>query len=120
MVEDDLLVASVVKSALEGLGHRVTLCRTADDAMPVLAGEQPFDVLFTDVVMPGTMTGIDLVEWCGVHRPGLPCVIASGYTAQQLSRPVQVLHKPYAIGELASALEQAVGMDAGRSRTSTA
>ena len=108
MVEDDLLVASVVKPALEALGHQVTLCKTADDAVLALSADQPFDVLFTDVVMPGTMTGVDLVNWCGVHRPALPSVVASGYTTQRASRPMQVLRKPYGIGELVSALEQAI------------
>ncbi len=114
MVEDDLLVASVVKPALEALGHHVMLCKTADDAVVALSADQPFDVLFTDVVMPGTMTGVDLVNWCGMHRPTLPSVVASGYMAQQANRPMQVLSKPYGIGDLVNALEQAVKQAAAR------
>jgi signal transduction histidine kinase/ActR/RegA family two-component response regulator len=108
MVEDDVLVVSVVKPALEGLGHQVTLCSTADDAVELLSRPQDVDVLFTDVVMPGSMTGLDLVEWCDAHRPGLPCVVVSGYTAQPLGRPLKMLRKPYGVAELVAALAQAV------------
>jgi hypothetical protein len=58
--------------------------------------------------MPGSMTGIDLVEWCDAHRPGLPCVVVSGYTAQPPGRPLKLLRKPYGVAELVAALAQAV------------
>ena len=107
MVEDDALVASVVVAALEAAGHRVELCATADDAMAALSGERAFDVLFTDVVMPGRMTGLDLIAWCRLHRPGLPAVVASGYSAQQADGDVTVIAKPYEIEALLAALQQA-------------
>ncbi|MGZ5848751.1 MAG: ATP-binding protein, partial [Ramlibacter sp.] len=107
MAEDDLLVASVVPAALEREGHRVTLCRSADDARALLAAGAGFDVLFTDVVMPGAMTGLDLVAWCREHRPGLPALVATGYSVEQPDARVRVVRKPYAIEELLAALEAA-------------
>lgn len=105
MVEDDVLVGSVVVPALEAAGHRVELCMTADDACRVLSGTTPFDVLFTDVVMPGSMTGIDLVAWTRRTRPTLPAVVATGYTDQHMDEDLAVLRKPYEIDALLSALD---------------
>lgn len=104
MVEDDTLVSTVVVSALEFEGHQVTLCHSADEAITQLEGAQEFDVLFTDVVMPGRMTGLDLVSWCRVHRPKLPTVVATGYTTQQNSHGALILHKPYKIEDLVASL----------------
>lgn len=112
MVEDDVLVSSVVVSALEAAGHRVRLCQTGDEALAVLGQEDGFDILFTDVVMPGTVTGADLATWCRAHRPLLPVLIATGYTAQALDQQAQVLRKPYGVDSLLAALQRAV--DASR------
>jgi signal transduction histidine kinase/CheY-like chemotaxis protein len=108
MVEDDVLVSSVVVPALESEGHRVALCGTADEAMKRLLSGEPFDVLFTDVVMPGRLTGMDLVQWCRRHRPDLPSVAATGYTAQAADGDTQVLRKPYGLDALLNALQSAV------------
>jgi len=108
MVEDDVLIASVVVPALEGYGHKVTLCPSADAAVALLKSAQYFDVLFTDVVMPGTMTGLDLVEWCRMHRPHLPAVVATGYSAQTSDAVFRKLDKPYAISDLVAAFQDAV------------
>jgi len=75
-----------------------------------LSSEHDFDVLFTDVVMPGRMTGTDLVNWCRRHRPALPAVVATGYmtTWGELEGRVRVLRKPYGLQDLISALRAAV------------
>ncbi|QJW83380.1 response regulator [Ramlibacter terrae] len=106
MVEDDVLVASVVPAALTHEGHQVTLCRTADEARALLeARECAMDVLFTDIVMPGAMTGLDLVEWCAVHCPQLPALVATGYSARPPAGVSRVLRKPYAMEDLLDALD---------------
>lgn len=104
MVEDDTLVSSVVAPALEAAGHTVRLCHTADEAQALLMTGWHGDVLFTDVVMPGTLSGLDLVDWCRTHRPGLHAVVATGYTTQQAGADVTVLRKPYEIADLLIAL----------------
>jgi CheY-like chemotaxis protein len=108
VVEDDLLVGSVVATALEQEGHRVTWCRSADDAVGLLRQNPPFDVLFTDVVMPGRLTGLELVAWTREHCPEMPAVVATGYSAQQPDAGVAVLRKPYTIDQLLTALRGAV------------
>ncbi|MFN6997560.1 MAG: response regulator, partial [Aquincola tertiaricarbonis] len=99
--------ASVVMPALAEAGHQVRLCENADLARTVLEGPEHFDVLFTDVVMPGRMDGIDLVRWARQARPGLPALVATGFTAQALDNELRVLRKPYAIDALLAALQQA-------------
>ena len=91
-------------------GHRVHLCRSAEEAVATLSSEHDFDVLFTDVIMPGRMTGTDLVNWCREHRPALPAVVATGYmtTWSELEGRVRVLRKPYGLHDLVSALRAAV------------
>lgn len=119
MAEDDVLVSSVVVAALEGAGHRVQLCRSAEEAVAVLSAGHSFDILFTDVVMTGAMTGLDLVEWCRVHRALLPAVVATGYTTQESTLDVPLLRKPYEIDVLLAALQQAVEEREGRPKRAT-
>ena len=107
MVEDDALVASVVASALRTAGHCVRVCNSADDAVAVLGTGEPFDVLFTDVVMPGTMNGIDLVTWAQTHRPELAAVVATGYADNVNALTVPVIRKPYDIETLQGFLIEA-------------
>ncbi|MGN6525970.1 MAG: ATP-binding protein [Burkholderiaceae bacterium] len=106
MVEDDLLVSSVVVPALDATGHAVTLAATADQAVELLQRGAAFDVVFTDVVMPGRMSGMDLAAWCREHRPATPVVVATGYSAQALPS-VEVLNKPYDLHALLEALDRA-------------
>jgi len=105
MVEDDVLVASVVVAALEHAGHSVILCRTADEARALLEQRQPVDVLFTDVMMPGSMTGLELIAWCKENRPELPSLVATGYSARPAEGVWRVLRKPYTIEDLLDALD---------------
>ena len=107
MVEDDLLIQSVVPPALEASGHEVTLVADAEAALAVLETDKPVDVLFTDIVMPGRMTGMDLAAWCRDHRPALPVVLATGYSAQA-SDDAAILRKPYELATLQQALALAV------------
>ncbi|MET0509558.1 MAG: ATP-binding protein [Burkholderiaceae bacterium] len=90
MVEDDPLVSAVVVPALEHAGHRVTLCPTADEGQRCLAEGLVCDVLFTDIVMPGRLNGLELVDWCRLNRPTLPAVVATGYSTERTPQGVSV------------------------------
>lgn len=116
MAEDDPLVSSVVAPALQGEGHRITLCGSADAALELLlrGGEaHGYDLLFTDVVMPGKLTGMDLALWCREHRATLSVVVATGYTPQQADARIEILRKPYGMAELLDALARASRIQAG-------
>jgi signal transduction histidine kinase/ActR/RegA family two-component response regulator len=110
MVEDDALVASVVAPGLEALGHQVQVCPHADAARALLSatGSPAFDVLLTDVVMPGTWSGLDLADWCLAERPMLGLVVATGYSTRDARADAVVLRKPYTLEALVEALDRAV------------
>jgi len=119
MVEDDVLVTSVVAAALRAAGHELTLRTTADDALKLLATpDPPFDILFTDVVMPGSMSGVDLADWCRRHRPLIACVVASGYTGERAIGQ-RLLLKPYTLDELFGAFDLAAKARDGDARLRT-
>src|SRR5690606_27121820 len=105
MVEDDAVVGPLVASTLEDLGYSVTRAANADEALEVLQAGA-IDLLFTDIVMPGTMSGIDLAQEARRLHPDLPILLTTGYS-EQIARDedLKVLSKPYEISELASALK---------------
>lgn len=107
-VEDDLLVSSVVVPALRAAGHAVRHCHTGDAAARALQDGGLFDVVFSDVVMPGAMSGLDLAAWCQANVPKLAVIVATGYTTQHIDAGVKVLSKPYSIEALLKELQYAV------------
>jgi signal transduction histidine kinase/CheY-like chemotaxis protein len=107
LVEDDTLVSTVITNALQDEGYQVRPCSNADDALELLQGGEHFDILFTDVMMPGKLNGADLARWCAAKRPTLPVVITTGYAENLSELPYPVLRKPYDIEVLFAALEKA-------------
>jgi CheY-like chemotaxis protein len=112
-VEDDLLVSSVVVPALRAAGHAVRHCLTGDAAVRALQDGSLYDVVFTDVVMPGTISGIDLALWCRDNIPAMAVVVATGYTTQHIDPDIKVFSKPYSIDDLLSELQLAVRVARG-------
>jgi CheY-like chemotaxis protein len=112
-VEDEPAVLAAVVENLTDLGYRVLPARDAAEALERLRGDERVDVLFSDVVMPGGMNGVQLAVEAGRLRPGLRVLLTSGYAnealADQHSIPtdVPVLTKPYRREELAERLKVA-------------
>jgi CheY-like chemotaxis protein len=104
-VEDDALVRETVMRGLEESGFEVLVAASGDRALAMIEAGLDVDVVFSDIVMPGKLSGIDLAGILRERRPGLPVVLATGYTDQRATVPgVQVLAKPYEIGQLAELL----------------
>ena len=101
VVEDNQFVLAYAERLLGELGMDVHAVSTADEAMDVLEGDRPFDLLFTDIVLPGGLDGVQLAERAGQTRPGLPVLFTTGYTTnsilvrERLDPSVSVLTKPY-------------------------
>jgi PAS domain S-box-containing protein len=114
LVEDDAMVRQHVVAQLTELGYRVVDVEDGPSALAILIGGEPFDLLFTDMVMPGGMGGRELAEAACRLRPGLPVLFTSGYTEDtmvmegRLERGVHLLHKPYRRNELATKLREAL------------
>ena len=113
LVEDDPIVRAHILGQLGELGCVVTEASRAEEALARLAGDEPFDLLFTDVVMAG-MSGIELARQARAMRPGLPVLLSSGYTFEamrhqdELGREIRFLNKPYGKTVLAQALHEAL------------
>jgi PAS domain S-box-containing protein len=107
LVEDDELVRCYGQEQLAGMGYRVLVAGNGMQALEVLHGAEPVDLLFTDVVMPGGMSGRELAEEATRLRPGLKVLYTSGYAENaivhdgRLDPGVQLLRKPYRRAELA-------------------
>jgi signal transduction histidine kinase len=104
-VEDDELVREAVVRGLQEAGFEVLVAANGDRALAMIEAGLDIDVAFSDIVMPGKISGIDLAGILRERRPGLPVVLATGYTDQRATVPgVQVLAKPYEIGQLVELL----------------
>ncbi len=107
VVEDDELVRGFTVSQLRSLGYRVVEASDGPKAQKILEGDQSIDLMFTDVVMPGGMTGRQLAEAAVRRRPGLKTLYTSGYTENsivhqgKLDPGVHFLAKPFRRQELA-------------------
>jgi signal transduction histidine kinase len=109
MVEDDALVQSVAAPALEHAGFRVVVAGDAAAALQALEREPRVDVVFSDIVMPGGRSGVDLANELRRQRPALPVVLATGYAdVPAIPAGTRVLRKPYQIEELTAALAEAL------------
>ena len=116
LVEDDDGVAALVAEMLNSLGYRVTRVASARAALGALADDPGIDLVFSDILMPGPMTGVDLAREVRRRRPGAPILLTSGYAGAALKATdiddIQILFKPYQIGALDAALRQALGKSA--------
>jgi signal transduction histidine kinase/CheY-like chemotaxis protein len=101
VVEDNDGVRGYAKSVLEEIGYRVLEAARADSALRIIQSEERIDLLFTDVVLPGGMTGRVLADRAAEHRKDLPVLFTTGYTRNaivhhgRLDAGVQLLGKPY-------------------------
>ena len=112
LVDDDEEVAALVGEMLEHLGYRVTHAASAIDALTALQNGCQVDIVFSDVMMPGGMNGVELAREIRTRDLGVPVLLTSGYAeaAQQsaAAEGVHVLAKPYRLEELAISLRTAI------------
>jgi two-component system NtrC family sensor kinase len=108
LVEDNAEIAEVSKSNLEQLGYRVVHAPNAAAALDVVESDRTLDLVFSDIVMPGTMSGLDLARRLRQLRPGLPVVLTTGYSAAlQSAAPdgFTLLTKPYDLAKLRQTID---------------
>jgi signal transduction histidine kinase len=109
LVEDNDEVGEFAEQLLDELGHEVVRVRSGEEALDRALAER-FDLVFTDVVMPG-MSGLDLAGRLAEQRPGLPIILTTGYSdeiARSGAGGRPVILKPYRPETLADAIDQAL------------
>src|SRR5205085_3219195 len=120
VVEDDALVRAYVDAQLRSLGYRTLLAANADEALALAEAGAEYDLLFTDVIMPGSMNGRQLADSVRMRRPALRVLFTSGYTEnaiehhERLEPGVLLLAKPYRKLDLARMIR--IALDSGSRR----
>ena len=105
-----MLIRSVVADELREQGYEVIEAETGDEAAALLEHES-FDLLLTDVRMPGKLDGIDLALRARRLRPKLPVLVVSGYAEQisarlrNLKAPMEFVAKPFAMGRILGSIK---------------
>jgi PAS domain S-box-containing protein len=114
VVEDDKLVRDYVLTQLHSLGYVTLDAANVAEALAIVNSGETFDLLFTDVIMPGAMNGRQLADELQRSKPGLKVLFTSGYTENaiihhgRLDSGVQLLAKPYRKSDLAGMIRKAL------------
>jgi len=108
VVEDDDEVAALTVEMINQLGYDTTRVASAEAALGALADRRSVDIVFSDVMMPGSMNGVELAQEIRRRRPNLPVLLTSGYAdaarRKAGAQQIKIIPKPYRIDELRDAL----------------
>lgn len=115
VVEDNPDVRDITVKRLDLLGYNVLTAENGSIAMDVLQRAPEVQLVLSDVVMPGGVSGFDLARWVRVHRPNVRILLTSGFTGEAFldtehaeELEFSLLRKPYALPELARAVREAL------------
>jgi len=111
LAEDDNSLRGFLARALERAGHEVVVCENGDEAISAL-GDGPWDLLLTDIVMPGA-DGIEVAREAAQRQPDLRIMFITGFaavalTAAQSAPQAKVLSKPVHLRDLVSEVERMI------------
>jgi PAS domain S-box-containing protein len=121
LVEDELALRSLVTTLLEEMGCVVLTAESGPRALELLRNEGPFDLLLTDLVLPGGLSGVDVAKKAKALCPGLRILFMSGYPegavgSNQILRPGDnLLRKPFRKGDLVEYVLRTLGSRGERS-----
>ncbi len=118
VVEDNTQVGDVSTLLLEQLGYRVLRTERPDAALALLARENDVALVFSDIVMPGEMDGLDLARQIQERYPNLPVLLATGYSsaAERVGSQFPIIRKPYDFSTLAVSVKSALVASGMRQR----
>jgi len=116
IVDDEIVVASLLAEAVKGQGHEVLVAHDGEEGL-VLMGQHQLDAVFLDVQMP-EMSGIDVLRRIRVHHPTLPVILITGHAiptqieeARRLG-VTEIIEKPFFLTHLSDALGRLKGRGA--------
>ncbi len=106
VVEDDDDARATLAAMVTELGYRVLVAENGARALPILEQERPVNILLSDVIMPGGMSGIDLAKAARKRRPDLKVLFVSGYDRMAIAQAtryddsLKLLNKPFSLSDL--------------------
>lgn len=102
LIEDEFLIRELAEAYLSDAGFEVTAARDGREALEVLERGTQFDLIFTDIRMPGGVDGRDVAEAAKKLIPGIRIVYATGYSdaAGGLAEREVCIEKPYTMATL--------------------
>jgi two-component system NtrC family sensor kinase len=109
LVEDNEDVAGVSAAYLEQLGYTVDVALNGSDALRKIQNGSTYDLVFSDILMPGSVAGLELARVVRANRPHIPILLTTGYSskAQEAVREgFSILPKPYDVGSLSKAIRE--------------
>ncbi len=117
VVEDSEDVLALAREHLDSLGYRVLVARNGDEGLRLFEQEGGVDLVFTDIVMPGSVNGVVLASKVRERRPEVPVLLTTGYNEELVAdgpRGVasEVLGKPYSRTQLADRVRAALNVRA--------
>jgi len=120
VVEDNNNVAQVTQSLLEQIGYETVRTDSASEALKILDSGQKFDLVFSDIVMPGTINGIGLAERVKERHRGIPVLLTTGYSEglKLAGSNYDVLRKPFVVSTLEQAVQAAIATKNGKDKAS--
>jgi len=110
IVEDNSRVAEVSAALVQQIGYRTIAAASAREALDLLGSEKDIVLVFSDIVMPGNMDGIQLARSVRERHPNVPVLSTSGYArmAEAAAGQFPILRKPYELSALARAVRSAI------------
>jgi CheY-like chemotaxis protein len=111
VVDDSAEVAEVTSSLFEHLGYNTIYRESADAALKLLADGEKIDLIFSDIVMPGSIDGVGLASEVQSQYPHLPVILTTGYSdaAQGAPSNLRILRKPFDADALRSFMQDMMG-----------
>ena len=100
VVEDEVLIRLMISEYLREFGYKVVEAKNAAEATRILRSDEPVELVFSDIRMPGEMDGFALAQWIGRNKPGVGVVLTSAHLepehlAAQSCADAQFVAKPY-------------------------
>ncbi len=107
VVEDEIAVAAMAEQMLKKLGYACHITKTAEEAIDYLGGTGKVDYLFSDVVLPGDLNGIDVATYASQQQPDTRILMTSGYPKHIADvSNYHLLRKPYSLSDLSNAMDE--------------
>jgi CheY-like chemotaxis protein len=107
VVEDDPALRQVIVLFLEQKNYQVAAASNGSEALEILDESGPFDLLLSDIILPGELSGPELVNLVASKQPSMKCLLMSGYASDAFEGetgspdPTNLLQKPFSMGALA-------------------